>query len=605
MSSLAAVVRPIVRARGLVFGAILQKELRTSGRRRSTYIIRGGYAALFSVVTLMAVGSMLPSYEYESQTARAQMLTAFAESLVMFVAWFQFIMIALIAPAMTSSAICEEKQLGTLSALMTTPLTAMQIIVGKLAGRMYQVVVLTLISAPMLLAVRVFGGVPAETILAFTCVTLGTALFGGSMGLLFSMWHSRSAPAAMFALLTMGLVYLSPMILYTILMRTNMLGLGWLGVTAGHVNALAPIGYAACPPLALNRMSMEGLDRMGVSWLVGTPLDRIWVSATLLQLLGAGVVLLIGSRVLRRLLVTEAGGVAERPERTREVGRKGKPLRLRKLGERPIYWREVSRPWLESRFQLGVLVFVLVTAFGYAYWKTDLSEEPMHLILGLGGLGVIVLLASVQTTGAISGERDAQTWETLMTTPVSAWRVILDKYLASVVRLWPLALCVGAHFLYSAIMGHLTWQGAGMVMMLVVSPAMLYLATGLLLSMLLRKGAAASITNIALVLFVWVGLPVMAMLWYELNDRSYRSTGTFEAVLHATSPMGLIASIITDDVALSWRNRGNSFTLGDEPVSRGAMLGIVAGLGGAHLLLAAGTLAVARKFFARCSGRSS
>ena len=135
-----------------------------------------------ALVTLLAVGTLMPSFNYESQTARTQVLSSFAEALVMFVAWFQFIMIVLVAPSLTSPAICEEKRMGTLSALMTSPLTSLQIVVGKLTGRMYQVVLLTLISAPMLLTVRVFGGVPAETVLAFTSVTLATALLGGAMG---------------------------------------------------------------------------------------------------------------------------------------------------------------------------------------------------------------------------------------------------------------------------------------------------------------------------------------------------------------------------------------------------------------------------------------
>ena len=484
-----AISGPIARARRLVFNAILQKELRSSGRRRSTYLIRGGYAALFSLVTLLAVGTLMPSYEYESQTARAQMLSAFAEALVMFVAWFQFIMIVLVAPSLTSPAICEEKRMGTLSALMTSPLSSLQIVVGKLTGRMYQVLLLALISAPMLLAVRVFGGVPAETIVAFTSVTLATALLGGAMGILFSVWHTRASSAAIFTLLTMGLLFMMPFILYFLLMKTGLLGLEQaFGLSTEDINVLAPVGLAGCPPATLLTLSRGGPNFTGYSLLAGTAFDRVWVLCVLMQLLYAGLFVFLSSVVLRRYMLREAGGAgAAQPDEPRSETKRSR-RRLTRLGSRPIYWREVSRPWIENRLQLGILVFVVLTLFGYAYLRTDLSEDPMHMIMALGGLGVIVLLASVQTTGVINGERDAQTWDVLMTTPVSPWRVVLEKYFASFVRLWPLYAFVAAHFAFSAIAGYTSVYGSLMVMVLVVTPPMLYLATGLLLSTICRKG---------------------------------------------------------------------------------------------------------------------
>ncbi len=608
MSIARVISRRVSKGRGLVFNAILQKELRSSGRRKATYLIRGGYAAFFSLVTLIAVGTLLPSFEFESPTARAQMLTSFARSLVLFVTWFQFLTIALISPAITSPTICEEKQLGTLSALMTTPLSSLQIVLGKLAGRLYQVLILILISAPILLAVRVFGGVPAETIVAFTCVTLATAVLGGTMGLLFSMWHSRAAGAAIFALLTLGLLFMAPPMIYFAMKQTNYFGLsGLFGISDQSVSVLAPIGYAASPPITLIALSENGPTTLGYGWLVGTPLDRIWVASVVILLGMSGFLVLVASALLRRLMQREAGGGAapDEKEETEQIANRRR-RRLVRLGARPIYWREVSRPWIENRFQLGVLVFVLVTTLGYAYWRTDLTEEPMHLIMGLAGLGVIVLLASVQTTGAINGERDAQTWDVLMTAPVSGWRVLLEKYLASVVRLWPLLAFVSAHFVYSAIAGYITWMGAAMVIMLVTSPPTLYLATGLFLSMVFRKGVVASIANICLILAVWAGLPILVVLWSELRGHSsYSSNDTAELVLHVTSPLGLMGSIIDDDVAGTWHGRRGTFQLGDDRIARSTMLLVVAAVSAMHVLLAAGVLKLAHGLFVRCSGRTS
>jgi len=607
VNALDVIGRPLTWARGLVFGAILQKELRSSGRRRSTYLIRGGYAALFSLVTLLAVGTLMPSAEYESQTARTQMLSSFAEALVMFVAWFQFVMIVLVAPSLTSSAICEEKQMGTLSALMTTPLTSLQIIMGKLTGRMYQVLLLTLISAPMLLAVRVFGGVPAETIVAFTSVTLATALLGGAMGILFSVWHTRSAPAAIFTLMTMGLLFLMPFIVYFVLMKTGLLGLNQsFGLETDDINVLAPIGFAACPPATLMALSNGGPRSIGFPLVAGTMFDRIWMLCVVVQLLYAGFFAFLASVVLRQHMRREAsGGGSQSTADEPRVETRGSRRRLKRLGSRPIYWREVSRPWIENRFQLGILIVVVVMIFGYAYLRNDLADEPMHLIMGLGGLGVIVLLASVQTTGVINSERDAQTWDVLMTAPVSPWRVILEKYFASLVRLWPLYAFFAAHFVFSAIAGYTSVYGSAMVILLILSPPMLYLATGLLLSMIFRKGVVASVMNIGLIMFIWIGLPVFGAVWFEFRDDYSRTSDRIGMLVHATSPMGLMGTIVTDDVTNGWEYQTGRYHLGNDRVSRSQMLAIVSGLTAGHLVLSGIVLFVARRLFTRCSGRTS
>lgn len=603
MSVIGAIPRAIG---GLFGGAILARELRASGRRRSTYVVRGGYAALFSLVTLTAVGTMLPNIEDLTAAGRVQSMAFFARSLVMFVAWFQFVVVALVAPAMTSSAICEEKQMGTLSALMTTPLRARQIVLGKLTARVYQVLVLVLISAPMLLAVRVFGGVSAELVVAFTCVTLATALMGGAMGLLFSMWHSRPAPAAIFALMTLGLFYLSPTIVYFAARQTNMFGLtGVLGITTEDMNTLAPLGFAMSPPIALLALSQDGPQSLGYVWTVGTPLDSIWVASAVIQLLGAVVLTLIGSCVLRRVLANEATGRAERPEPKTAEGKGRRRKRLARLASRPIYWREVSRPWIENRFQLGILLFVIVTIFGYAYWRAELDDAPIHMIVGMGGLGVLVLLASVQTTGAISNERDAQTWDVLMTTPVSAWCVVLEKYFASLVRLWPLGLAIAGHFVFSSLGGYMTWSGSAMIVALAATPPAFYLATGLLLGMWVRKGVVSAVLNIGLVLTLWIGLPVMILIGMDLVRIDSRTEDRLAMVLHATSPLGLMGTIIDNDVTTDYRAVNDRFDLGDENVTRGTMLAVVAANAGLHLVLTVLALALARRLFTRASGRSS
>jgi ABC-type transport system involved in multi-copper enzyme maturation permease subunit len=95
------------------------------------------------------------------------------------ITWLQFLAAQGLAVLLLSSTIGEEIRKGTLGALLTTPITSLQIVVGKLLGRMLHVLVLLAISLPVLAILRLFGGVPAGYVLAGACVTLTTALSPG------------------------------------------------------------------------------------------------------------------------------------------------------------------------------------------------------------------------------------------------------------------------------------------------------------------------------------------------------------------------------------------------------------------------------------------
>ncbi|MFI4871254.1 MAG: hypothetical protein ACIARQ_05530, partial [Phycisphaerales bacterium JB061] len=61
-------ISPAVWLKGILFSPILQRELRASGRRKSTYIIRGGYAALFALGALLAISTIMSAMEFDSAT---------------------------------------------------------------------------------------------------------------------------------------------------------------------------------------------------------------------------------------------------------------------------------------------------------------------------------------------------------------------------------------------------------------------------------------------------------------------------------------------------------------------------------------------------------
>lgn len=607
MSLVRRAILPAAWIKSTLYSPILQRELRASGRRRSTYIIRGGYAVLFALGALLAITTIMSGMEYDSATMRSQSLSMLAESMVLFVVWFQFIAIVLLAPAMTSPSICEEKQRGTLGALMTTPLTAAQIVLGKVTGRMYQVVLLTLISAPLLLAIRVFGGVPIEWIVAYTSVTLAAAVLAGSLGILYAMWHDRSGPAAVFALLTLGLLFAAPPAIMFAIQQVGFDKIeSTLGISQEQFLKLMPYGAVSCPPVVLAMLVSDGPVTLNIPLLAGTPFDRIWLLSVVYMLVVASGVLWVASLSMRKLLLQSTGAAPGAELKEGKPSRKPRKREdLSRLRSQPIYWREVRRAWLPNMFHRMVLGVVLIVLLGFAYLRVDLEETPMHMLIGFSGLGVLVLCAAVITTGSINGERVAGTWDALMTSPVSGRDVILGKYLAVVRRLAPIALFVSIHFVIMAGLGHLTWAASVMAISLISTPPILYLATGIALSLFLKRGVASSVANIVLLLTVWVGIPIVAAVVNDIVFSYGSESDMIASVIFGSHPVPMLVSVINDDIEGRWHNGAREFMLGNDSVEVSTMLAVTFIQGLAHLALAAAVLSLAIARFCRASGRSS
>jgi len=110
------------------------------------------------------------------------------------------VLIVLLAPALSSTAITQEREQQTWDALAATRLTGAEIIGGKWLGRQLIPMLIILIALPFLIGSAVRGQLPLSlviTTLAFLIVTSG---FYGALGLLCSFGGRRSAGATATAL---------------------------------------------------------------------------------------------------------------------------------------------------------------------------------------------------------------------------------------------------------------------------------------------------------------------------------------------------------------------------------------------------------------------
>ena len=103
------------------------------------------------------------------------------------VAFGQVALICLLTPIFMAGAIAQEANPRTWDILLTTPLNALQIVLGNLFGRLFFILVLLASSLPLFLFAQSFGGIPGSAILLSYLVAGGSALLVAAIAVTLSV----------------------------------------------------------------------------------------------------------------------------------------------------------------------------------------------------------------------------------------------------------------------------------------------------------------------------------------------------------------------------------------------------------------------------------
>jgi ABC-type transport system involved in multi-copper enzyme maturation permease subunit len=523
-------------------GAVLHQELLLGSRRNRLYVFRWVYAGwLVAVVFYLFAGfagEELDRYYspfrgptgparnfYDAPpparaSAPAVVGGRFAEAFVV----QQLLLLLLATPAFVAGAVTDEKRRGTLPQLLTTGLDTRHILLGKLLGRTAQVLLLAVAGLPPFALLAGFAGVGPLTLLVLAA-TLAAPLFAlASASVLASVWcrQTRDAVLALYVLGTLG-----------------GLAVWYFG---GPLEVLNPL-YVLAPawgPSAVLDLAEAG-RRLAASALGWTALGGACLAVAVWRLRPA----------CRRDL--EGGRPAEAAPPTWHSA----PLPA--VTDEPVRWRERQveglaphpalrrvRTWLGvaavAAATTGSSLFILAANLPAGVGPADalravvsLRPAAVRAVLPDAALGFLVqslvamLLASlvvgVRCSGAITGERERQTWEALLLTPLSARELIRGK-------LW-------------GVMGASLWY-----LLAYAAPAVVFSAMGGLMALFWTV--------------LWLAVTVLAMyyvgaagLWCSARARnSWRSLlGTLAAgylggiVLYlVSSPAPLIAAAVLSAV---------------------------------------------------------
>ncbi len=491
-------------SRGL-FGPVFQREVRVTGRRVSTYWIRPlyvlGLAVIASIVYLAVTADT--RFSNSGNAEALQNLQIFAPTLGAVFVWFQFVLSSFISATLTAGAICDERRKGSLASLIATPLTAIEIILGKLSGRLTQLAILLLTGLPLLLAVRIFGGISAHFIIAAFTITLSVSLLHAAIAIAASS-RARSATTAASSGLLVGIVWcLAPMIVS--------------GLLAASRVPWAEVPLIISPYFALGLETARSLGETGPPSLM----FQTWAYGALYPLSGAA--LFTALAVWRFRDLARRAGEGSLPATTREP----KPARKSAASAahanpkmsgpdpivvrgNPVLWRELRQPLYAQRWYPWAGVIGTFAILGFVRWQVG-SFDPQILIIFAFILSALFFFqASIISAGAIAGERETRSLEVLLATPLTAAAVVLAKWVGSMRRLLPIPSLFALVVLVAGVLpGVFSPVLYAHLVLLLVPPAALLAATGLWLSVVTRRTVVASTINLIGAVGAWAAAPAL------------------------------------------------------------------------------------------------
>ena len=202
-------------------------------------------------------------------------------------------------------------------------------------------------------------------------------------------------------------------------------------------------------------------------------------------------------------------------------------------------WFEDSQPVLvkELRGRMrGARAFAVLTIFLlvlsgfslllYLAVRSSVTNDPFGAGRTIGktlffGVGIVALIqvmiiVPAQAASALSGEREAETYDLLVATLLPAWKIVLGKLLASLAYGLLLIIAVVPFMALAFFFGGVAGSEVAIALVGLVVTALLYGAMGIFWSSLMARTMAATVITQATNVVIILGIPFLVWVFLAL-----------------------------------------------------------------------------------------
>jgi ABC-type transport system involved in multi-copper enzyme maturation permease subunit len=411
-------------------------------------------------------------------------------------------------PAFPATSIVSERRRGTLALLLNSPLSPLQIYIGKWLSNVTLAMIFVSVSLPALSACYAMGGISLRSnIFPFLLVLLGMAMQYSSLGLWISVRASHSDSSLRLtyaAVLAIAVLSLGP--------------LAFIGRLDGLLGWFAQLCTSLSPISALQQItgSQSRVVELGITtgWreFLGTA-----VVVTLLLAIGTmrklDPILLDRVRPTGKLTLTSN----QKANWLRRLmflvdpnkQKNGIPLWINPVMIKEFRTRKFGRlHWLIRMVAAGTIVSLTLTvmsAMGAVTWGVQRIASAMVLLQ----VAMLMLLGPSLGASLIAGEIESGGWQILRTTPMPYWRILTGKFMSVV---WTVLLLMLATLPGYVVMGYIVPVMVGQVNSVLVSllfVALTIISVSACISSFVRASAVATIFSYSVLIALFAGTMVV------------------------------------------------------------------------------------------------
>jgi hypothetical protein len=391
----------------LGLGPVFAYEWIVLSRRWQWYALRSLFAGMLLAALLLILSRSVAPRGGMSVRDLAKL----GESFFIAVIGTQLTLVLLAAPAATAGAICLDRASGKLTHVLVTDLSDSEIVLGKLAARLVPVLGLVACALPLLAILTLLGGVSPDALVGGFLVTVGIAVLGSSLALVFSLWARKTHEALLATYAVWGI---------------------WLLGRPFVTLVNSAYGWSlSVPP----RMADPYFLAFSPYWYPGSVSFEDYFEFLALTSGIACVLAIVAVFRLRavctRVDVAKKRSLRGRLDRISSYLEPSRYLPGPSLDFNPVLWRE----WHRARpSRWGQLVGVL-----YVIWAVTASlgaimaPRTTFAMAWVNGFQVSIgmLLLSVTAATSLSEERVRGSLDVLMTTSLTTRAIVLGKWLGT------------------------------------------------------------------------------------------------------------------------------------------------------------------------------
>lgn len=507
-------------------GPIIAREILTTPRPVRYYAARASSAALQFILMWTAWQALVGWREVRE----IGVLSRFGAILFLFFIVMQLTLMLFFAPLASATAVAFEKDRRTFVLLLMTDLRNVEIVLGKLAASLLQIVTLLATGAPVFFLCLLLGGVSAGQVIDVLAVTFASGLVGGSLGLVVALWRERT---------------LQSLALTVLLVVLALGGVEAAGFVRPNATLLGlPLSTALNPYRTLVAIFYPDYGPTGV---LGRP-SLVFIVASL------AIAAALNAFSIRMLRVWNPGRDAHREERedagelvetlielpepaVASVG-EGTGLRVPRRTHRrvskpaekhrvpwsnPIIWRELKTRAYGNKPLILKAAYLLAFLLGVAFFlsRPDTIADPWRPAKVLVPLAILSLvLINAQGVTALTSERDTGALDLLLVTELTPKEFIYGKLYGVLYNCWDRILLPVALTVWFAFDGRIGIESSVFAIVDFLLLCHFSAMLGLHSAISHTNSRAAIANSLGTIFFLMVGILVCAFL-IILSDRQF------------------------------------------------------------------------------------